>query len=306
MNVDWDVVIIGAGPAGLAAAIYSSRNRLSTVIFDKETIGGKLTDRELIENYPGYPGGVPGGELASKMFDQATSFGAELQFDRVEAISVDGNRRIVRTSQGEYAAKAVIVAGGAINRRLRVPGETEFTGNGVFYCATCDGPGFVGKDVLVAGGGDSGFSEALSMSEYVRNIVLVEALEQCKATRLLQERVSARSNIEILCGHRIESITGDTHVRAVTLSHVNTGVKSRIEADGVLVQIGLDPNSGYLEGTVALNSVGSIIVDDMMRTNTPGVFAAGDIRSNSFMQIATATGDGVTAAMGAHRYVTGT
>jgi thioredoxin reductase (NADPH) len=297
------VVIIGAGPAGLAAGIYTSRNRLRTLLLDKQTIGGKLPDRELIENYPSYPEGISGGDLATRMFEHATTYGAELEFDTAEAIAVEGNRRIVRTAEEEYAAKAVIIAGGARNKKLQVPGEEEFLGSGVFYCATCDGPGFANKVVVVAGGGDSGFTEALSLSEYVKKVILVETLTQCSATRLLQERVSGRSNIEIRCGHSIEAIMGDSRVTGLTLVDMGTGQRSTIGADGVLVQIGLEPNTEYLRGSVALNSVGSVTVDDRMKTDIPGIFAAGDIRHNSVMQIATAAGDGVTAAMGVHRYI---
>jgi thioredoxin reductase (NADPH) len=302
MNAEYDVAIVGGGPAGLAAGIYTSRNRLRTVIIEKEAIGGKLVNRELIENYPGQPI-ISGAELTSKMFDQAVSFGAEIQFDEAQTITIARNKRIVRSAQEEYAVKGVVIAGGAQNKRLLVPGEEEFLGVGVFYCATCDGPGFADKVVVVAGGGDSGFSEALSLSEYVKKVVLIEALQSCGATKLLQERAYTRPNIEVRCGQKIEAITGDGRVQSVNVIDITTGKESAIETDGVLVQIGLEPNTRYLKGVVSLDPSGSITVDDRMKTDIQGIFAAGDIRCNSVMQIATATGDGVTAAMSVHRYI---
>ena len=255
---------VGAGPAGLAAAIYTSRNRLKTLLVDKQTIGGKLPDRELIENYPSYPEGISGAELATRMFEHASAYGAELEFDTVEAIGVDGNRRIVRTLQEEYVTRAVIIAGGARNKKLLVPGEEEFGGRGVFYCATCDGPAFANKVVAVAGSGDSGLTEALCLAEYVKKVIVLEALDRCGATKLLQERAFSNPKIEIRLSTRIEAILGDERVTALTLD--NSGQISTIEVDGLLVWIGMEPNTDYLRGTVELDKGGSVLVDYRMAT----------------------------------------
>jgi thioredoxin reductase (NADPH) len=302
VNESYDVVIIGAGPAGLAAAIYTSRNRLKTLLIDKQTIGGQLPGRGLIENYPGYPEGISGAELATRMFEHASAYGAELEFDTVEAIAVDGNRRIVRALQEEYVTRAVIIAGGARNKKLLVPGEEEFGGRGVFYCATCDGPAFANKVVAVAGSGDSGLTEALCLAEYVKEVIVVEALDCCGATKLLQERAMSNPKIEIRLGNRIEEVLGNERVTALRVVD-SSGQNSIIEVDGLLVWIGLQPNTDYLRGTVELDEGESVLVDYRMATPTSGIFAAGDIRHRSAMQVATAVGDGATAAIEAHRFM---
>ena len=302
MNSNYDVIIIGAGPAGLSAGVYTSRNGLRTLLLDKGTIGGKLPDRELIENYPSYPEGISGAELATRIFEHATAFGAELEFDTAEAITTEGNRRIVQTSQGEYVTKAIIIAGGARNKKLLVPGEEEFGGRGVFYCATCDGPAFANKVVAVAGSGDSGLTETLCLAEYVKKVIVIEALDRCGATKLLQKRVLSDPKIEIRLSNRIEAVLGDERVTALTLAD-SSGQRSTIEVDGLLVWIGMEPNTDYLHGTVELDKEGSVLVDYRMATAVPGVFAAGDIRHQSAMQVATAVGDGATAAINAHKFI---
>ena len=262
-----------------------------------------MPDRELIENYPSYPEGISGAELATRMFEHASTYGAELEFDTVKGITLDGKRRIVRTLQEEYLAKSVIIAGGAGNKKLLVPGEEEFGGRGVFYCATCDGPAFMNKVVAVAGSGDSGLTEALCLAEYVKKVIVIEALDRCGATKLLQERVLSNPKIEIRLGARIETVLGNECVQALTLVENRSGQKATIEVDGLLVWIGMEPNTDYLRGTVELDKGGSVLVDYRMATPVSGVFAAGDIRHQSAMQVATAVGDGATAAIEAHRFI---
>lgn len=303
MNDKFDVIIIGAGPAGLAASIYTSRNRLSTLLLDKETIGGKLPDRELIENYPSYPEGISGGDLAKRMFEHATAYGAELEFDTAMALTVDGDHRIVQTMQEEYVANAVIIAGGAHNKKLQVPGEEEFVGQGVFYCATCDGPAFANKVVAVAGSGDSGLTEALCLAGYVKKVIVIEALDRIGGTKLLQERVLSNPKIEMRLCNKIEAIHGDDRLRSLTLFDARTEQRTMLEVDGLLVWIGLEPNTDYLRGTLELDNTGSILIDYRMTTPVPGFFAAGDIRHQSAMQVATAVGDGAIAAIEAHKFI---
>lgn len=303
MDVIYDVIIIGAGPAGLTAGLYTSRAGLSTLIIEKEKLGGDLIDRDLIENYPGYPDGVLGPELGSNMVTQAQNYGAEIPFDEVERIEIEEDYQVVKTSQGNYRSKALIIAGGAHPKRLGVPGEQEFADKGVFYCATCDGPRFTGKVVAVAGGGDSGVTEALLLARLVSKVIVIELLPHLTATKTLQERIFSNPKIGNRCGVKIEAIRGDDQVKAIDLVDVQTGQRSVLDVDGVLVWVGLEANTDYLRGSLPLDERGQILVNDEMETEIAGIFAAGDIRHNSPMQIATAVGDGATAALSVDNYL---
>jgi len=299
----YDIIIIGSGPAGLTAGLYTSRSKLRTLIIEKEALGGELANRDLIENYPSYPDGILGPELSSRMVNQAVNYGTEIQLGEVEQVQIDGNRKVVKTSFGEFAGKAIIIAGGAHNKKLGVPGEQEFVDKGVFYCATCDGPRFANKVVAIVGGGDSGITEGLFLARLVSKVIIIEMLPQCTATKILQDRAFSNPKIEIKCGSKIEAIIGDERVKALDLLDIQTGKKSTLEVDGVLVHVGVEPNTDYLSGIVPLDSKGHILVNEKMETEIPGVFAAGDIRHNSPMQIATAVGDGATAALSASRFL---
>ena len=303
MEVPYEGIIIGGGPAGLAAGIYASRSRLRTLILERETPGGDLMNIDLIENYPGFQDGVNGADLGSQMITQATKFGAELQFAEVEKIIPGANEKILETSAGEFKAKAVIIASGSHSRKLGVPGEAELTNKGVFYCATCDGPRFAGKVVAVAGGGDSGVTEALFMSGFVSKIIIIEIMPQMLATKMLQERVLAHPKIEVRCGVKIEAIRGAGDLEYLELADVNTGQKSTLKVDGLLVRVGLIPNTAFLKGTLPLNPNGQVMVNEQMETEIPGIYAAGDVRHNSPMQIVTAVSDGATAAMRSLKYL---
>ena len=303
MSTIYDVIIIGAGPAGLTAALYTSRAGLNTLIIEREVIGGELMNRDLIENWPGSPDGILGPELGSGMTTQVMNYGAEFQLVEVEGLAIEGNNRVVKTGMGDFSARAVIIAGGACPRKLGVPGEAEFADAGVFYCATCDGPGFAGKVVVVAGGGDSGLTEGLFLAQLVSKVIIIEMLPELTATRILQDRALSNPKIEIKCGTKIEAITGSGKVEALSLLDLKTGEKSSLPADGVLVHIGLDPNTGYLQDILPLNSRGQVMVNENMETEIPGIFAAGDVRHNSAMQVSTAAGDGATAALSLNRYL---
>ena len=303
MEQPYDVIIIGGGPAGLAAAIYASRSRLRTLILERETPGGDLMNIDLIENYPGFQDGVNGADLGSQMITQATKFGAELQFAEVEKIIPGINEKILQTSGGEFHAKAVIIASGSHSRKLGVPGEVELTNKGVFYCATCDGPRFTGKVVAVAGGGDSGVTEALFMSGFVSKIIIIEIMPQMLATKMLQERVLANLKIEVRCGVKIEAICGSDKLEFLELADVKTGQKSTLKVDGLLVRVGLVPNTVFLKGTLPFNPIGQVMVNAQMETEIPGIYAVGDVRDNSPMQIVTAVSDGATAVMRSLKYL---
>ena len=298
-----DVIIIGAGPAGLTAGLYTCRARLNTLMIEKETIGGELMNRDLIENYPGYPGGVSGPELGSRMMTQTMDFGGEIQIAEVEGIELDGNYRIIKSTQEQYLSKAIIFSGGARPKKLGVPGEAKFTNKGVFYCATCDGPRFADRVVAVAGAGDSGITEALFLTQLVAKVIVIETLPQPTACKILQERAFSNPKIEVRCDTRIEAICGDEQVKGLALADIKTGKRSTLEVEGVLVHVGLDPNTGYLKDVIRLDEKGQIFVNERMETQIPGVFAAGDVRHNSPMQIASAVGDGATAALSLERYL---
>ena len=299
----YDIIIIGSGPAGLTAGLYTNRSKLRTLIIEKGALGGELANRDLIENYPSYPDGILGPELSSRMVNQAVNYGTEVQLGEVEQVQIDGNRKVVKTSFGEFAGKAIIIAGGAHNKKLGVPGEEEFVDKGVFYCATCDGPRFANKVVAIVGGGDSGITEGLFLARLVSKVIIIEMLPQCTATKILWDGATSNPMIEIKCGSKIEAIIGDERVKALDLLDIQTGKKSTLEVDGVLVHVGVEPNTDYLSGIVPLDSKGHILVNEKMETEIPGVFAAGDIRHNSPMQIATAVGDGATAALSASRFL---
>ena len=303
MNTMYEVIIVGAGPAGLTAGLYTGRAKLPTLILDKETFGGELMNRDLIENYPGYPDGVSGPELGSNMMKQAMNYGVEVRFGEVEQIKIENGYNTVKTSEGEYLSKAVIIAGGAHPKKLGVPGEEKFADRGVFYCATCDGPGFADKVVAVAGGGDSGLTEGLFLARFVSRVIIIEMLPQLSATKILQERASENPKIEVKCGFKITGITGDEQVRMLDLLNLQSGQRSALEVDGVLVHIGIEPNTDYLDGVVPLSSNGQVLVDEKMQTQVEGIFAAGDIRQNSPWQISTAVGDGATAALAAEKFI---
>jgi thioredoxin reductase (NADPH) len=296
-----DVVIVGAGPAGLTAGLYASRARLSTVIIEKETFGGELVNRDMIENYPGFANGVMGPQLGSEMAQQAMNCGAQIQFGEVESVEFQADRKLVRTSAGDFAGKALIIASGSRPRKLGLPGEVQFADNGVFYCATCDGPQFAGKVVVVAGGGNSGITEALFLSRFVSRVIVVEFLPRLTATAVLRERARSDPKIEIRCGAKIEAITGGQHVEIVQILDTSSNTRTDLKAEGILVRIGILPNTAFLAGKVPLSETGQIIVDEKMETAVRGVFAIGDVRRNSPMQIASAVGDGAVAAMSLER-----
>ena len=303
MYTDYDVIIIGSGCAGLSAGLYTSRAGLRTLILEKEIMGGELMNRQLIENYPGFGSGVQGPELGSAMLEQAMNYGAEIEIGEVTGLESKTKFKVVKTLDQSRTCKGVIIASGAQPRKLRVPGEEEFANKGVFYCATCDGPQFAGKAVAIAGAGDSGVDEALYLERLGCKVMIVEILPQPKASKVLLDRAYSNPNIEIRCGTKIEAILGDEKVTGVELQDVATGVKSRLAVEGLLVHIGLRPNTQFVRDILPLTPMGQIPVNGDMETSIPGVFAAGDVREHSPMQMATAVGDGVTAAMALGRYL---
>ncbi len=303
MWTDYDVIVIGGGPAGLAASLYTSRAGLETLILEKGGPGGELMNRQLIENYPGFSAGIQGPDLGSAMSTQTESFGTEFELGAVTSIEVKDNFKVVKTEEDSFSCKGIIIASGSVNRKLNVPGEEEFSHKGVFYCATCDGPGFADKAVLVVGGGDSGVTEALELSRYCTKVTIVELMEKPKASQVLLNRATENPKIELFCATKVNQIFGDDHVSSVELEDLASGEKRKLDVEGVCVRIGLIPNTQFLNGVLELTPLGQVPVNINMETSIPGILAAGDVRQYSAVQMATATGDGVTAAMALGRYL---
>jgi thioredoxin reductase (NADPH) len=297
---DWDAVIIGGGPAGLTAALYLCRANRRTLLLDKDTPGGYIRNVELIENYPGFTDGVSGAQLAAEMVEQAKRYGLHTELAEVTGIEVFSGTRYVGCSRGRgFTTNVIIIAGGSKNKKLGVPGEAELAGKGVFECAFCDGSHYAGKVVAVCGGGDAGVTEALYMSKIASKVVVIEAMPELTATAVLVDRLAASPNVEVRTGTRVEAITGKDSVEAVTL--LSGGKPQTLKVEGVLVHIGLEPETGYLEGLVPLDDHGQVIVNGKMETEVPYVLAAGDIRSDSPRQVVAAVGDGAIAAITAER-----
>ena len=301
-----DIAIIGSGPAGLAAAVYAARAQRRTVIFERNMVGGQIATTGDVENYPGFPEGVNGLDLALAMQKQAERFGAETVYDDVTAIVPDaeGIGFTLETAGGaSHHAKTVIVTAGADYNKLGVPGEAELTGKGVSYCATCDAAFFKDVPVIVVGGGDAAVDEALFTTRYASKVYLVHRREELRASRILQERLLAHEKIEVLWNTVVERVNGDSAVTSATLRNLQTGETRDLPVEAVFIFIGQTPNSSVLRGLVPLDPGGHAIVDLWMQTPIPGLFVAGDIRADAARQLVTAAGDGATAAIRAEHFI---
>ncbi len=301
----YDIVIIGGGPAGLSAGIYAARARLSTLLIERGAIGGQILNTEWVENYPGFPEGISGIDLTMAMHKQAEKFGLETVLADVTGVKFTKTKKTVETSDGSYTAQAVIIASGSERQKLGVPGEAEYTGKGVSYCATCDGAFFRDKSVVVVGGGNAAITEALELTKFASEITVIHRRDELRATKILQEKAFAEPKIEILWDSVVDAITGDTFVEKVVVSNVKTKKKSTLNVAGVFMAVGFKPNTEYLQGALELDKTNAVITDDKMATSVPGVYAAGDIRSGSIRQVISATGDGAVAAVNAEKYIAG-
>jgi thioredoxin reductase (NADPH) len=300
----WDVVIVGAGPAGLAAGIYAGRSQLKTVILDQMMPGGQLLITEQIENYPGFHDGITGFELSEKLRVHAEKFGAVIENGQpVSSVDLDGNLFVVRTEGGEIKGKTLIWAAGSIAKKLNVPGEAEFIGRGVSYCAVCDGAFFKDRVVAVIGGGDSALEEALYLTKFASKVYLIHRRDKFRAVKIIQDRVKRNEKIEPVLNKVVVSINGTQFVESLTLKDTMTGETTELPVDGVFIFIGNEPNVAPVVHLVETTEQGFIITDEEMRTKTPGLFAAGDVRHKSLKQVVTAAADGAVAAMSATKYL---
>jgi len=299
----YDLIIIGGGPAGLAAGLYASRARLSTLLIERAIFGGQIANAAHVENYPGFPDGISGLELSELMHKQATKYGLKTLDAAVTAIELSDKGKVAKTSEGEYQAKALIIAGGAEPNKLGVPGEERLLGRGVSYCATCDGPLFRERVVAVVGGGDSAVEEALVLTRFASKVFLIHRRHQLRAGKIIQERAFANPKIEFLWDTVVEEVLGKDKLEGLSLRNVKMGAKMKLEVSGVFIYVGLHPSTEFLKGLIPLDSEGRIPVNDRMETQIAGIFAAGDIRQNSSRQAITAAGDGATAALSAERFL---
>ena len=303
MNEKYDVVIIGGGPAGLTAGLYASRAKLNSLLIERGLVGGQIANAERVENYSGFPEGINGFELGQLMHQQATKYGLKTLLAEVTGIELQEGQKVIRTTEGDFMAKAVIIAGGSERYKLDVPGEEEFTGKGVSYCATCDGAFFREQPVAVVGGGDAAITEALHLAKFASRVTVIHRRDQLRASRILQEKAVSQPKIEFRWNSIVERIEGGDLVKRIGLRQVKTGEESALEVAGIFISIGLKPNTDYIKGILPLDVTGHIITDEKMETKIPGIFAAGDIRHNSTRQVITAAGDGATAAIYAEKFI---
>ncbi len=302
---DFDVIIVGAGVAGLSAALFTAREKLKTLVIERSTFGGQIANADTVENYPGLPDGIRGIDLAVNMVHQTKPYGVQMAFTEVEALHADQHPFVVATGMGTYTGRAVILACGSSLKHLGVPGELEFEGRGVSSCATCDGGMFHSQSVAVVGGGDAAMDEALYLTELATKVTLIHRRDQLRATRVLQERAQAHPKIEFRWQTVVEAIEGREQVERLRLKHVETGEASALPVAGVFIYVGLQPNSDFLKGVVPLDGGGHVIVNHRMETEVPGLYAAGDLRQHSARQLVSSAGDGATAAFFAMQYLRG-
>lgn len=299
----YDMIIIGSGPAGLAAAIYGQRAKLSVLVIEKQPMsGGQIINTPDVDNYPGMLG-VGGFELASKFRAHADAMGAEVATGEVTSLELSGDIKRVMTEHMTYEGKTVVLATGATHRRLGVPGEERFAGAGVSYCATCDGAFFRGKEVAVIGGGDVALEDALFLSRISSKVYLIHRRDELRGAKSLQEKVFEAENIEIIWNTVVEAVEGEEMVEEITLRQTKTGEKSSLPVQGVFVAVGIQPNSELFRGLVNMDEGGYIRAGEDCVTDTPGVFAAGDVRTKMLRQVITAAADGANAVVSAERYL---
>jgi len=302
--VDYDLVIIGGGPAGLTAGLYSARARLNTVLIEKAMTGGQVLVTDWVENYPGFPKGITGVELVRNMSEQAQQFGLKIEYNQVASIEGMADPvKIIRLTDKTITAKAVIIASGASPRRLGIPREDMFFGKGISSCATCDGPFYKNRIAAAVGGGDTAVQESIFLAKFAKKVYLIHRRDELRAQKILQERALSNDRIEIIWDTVVTGVSGLTHVENIHLRNVKTGQTGNLRIDGLFVWIGILPNAEFIDDSVKKDKFGFIITNDSMAASVPGIFAAGDVRNTPLRQIATAVGDAAIAAASAEHYI---
>ena len=306
MEPDYDVIILGAGAAGLAASLYTARAMMKTLVLESLGVGGQLLITDEIDNYPGFPKGVKGQELSLMMEEQTTRFGTIIEYAEVEGVDdLDKPVKVIHTDDKDYTAKSVIIATGGSHNKLGAPGEDEYSGRGVSYCAVCDGNFFRGQDVVVVGGGDAAMDESNYLTAIVNSVTIVHRRDELRATKILQERAFANPKYKWLWSHTVEEFVGNDVLEAARVKDLKTGKVYDYPTAAAFIYVGFHPNSDYLKGLVEMDPLGHIYSDIHMRTKVPNVYACGDIRVDSTRQLGSAVGDGISAALAAFHDLNG-
>ena len=295
-----ELLIIGGGAAGLTAGLYGARAGRRTVLIERMFAGGQITTTHRLENYPGFPQGIGGVEIGMAMMEQAERFGLEIQYDTVNSLELDGAVKTARCEGGDWQAKAVILCMGAEPRRLGVEREDELRGRGVSYCATCDGAFYQDKAVAVVGGGDTACEDALYLAALARKVYLIHRRDELRAAGILRQRVMENERIQVLWNTQVEALLGDGQLEGLALKGENKG---ELQADGLFIAVGTTPQAQLVQGALKLDAQGAIVTDERMRTELPGVYAAGDVRATPLRQVVTAAADGAVAATEAAKYL---
>lgn len=299
----YDVLIIGGGPAGITAGLYAGRSELKVGMLERLMPGGEVASTEWIENYPGFEEGVAGADLMTRMEKQARKFGLEIHSGTVDLIELNNEIKTVHSGEQIFQSRTIIIATGSDPKKLNVPGEKELKGRGVSYCATCDGPFFKDKDIVVVGGGSSGIQESLYLTRFVNSIKLVEFMDHLNAEKILQKRALDNPKFSFFLNHQIIAIEGDQKVQSVIVRDRATLNQKRFEVDGIFIWIGFNPNTEFIKEKLELDQWNYIITDEHMETSVPGVYAVGDVRSKTVRQITTAVADGTIAAISAFDFI---
>lgn len=301
--MNYDIAIIGAGSAGLSAAIYAARGGLSTVVFENGLVGGQITQTMEVENYPGFEEVLDGFTLTDRMKKQADRFGPEFKTEEVKNVTLDGVCKVVETNKATYRVKTVIIATGAIPRKLGIPGEIKLTGRGVSYCATCDGALYRGKIVAVIGGGDSAVEEAMFLTRFVKKVYLIHRRDELRAVKIVQDRAFKNEKMEFIWDTIPQEINGKNGVESLTIYNRKTKETKKIDIDGIFIYVGIIPNNKIFENQLNYDNQGFILTDENMHTKLPGVYAAGDIVHKTLRQVVTAVSDGAIAAFSAEKWI---